>query len=166
MIAWKRTLRRRPEETTLVFDGDHWIAALLPLWYVSRLLVLNIHLHPKIPYHEWLQQVRRMEQLRRDLQPSYTYLAGDLNAKDSPGTPLSSALSQSSPLHGYLRVLPTGTTTNHTTVKGVRRATAIDHVFIHGPVAEARHKLLSSRSSHAVIVITITLLTKYADAWA
>ena len=170
MIAWKRMLRRRPDEATLVFDGDHWIAALLPLWHVGRLLVLDVHLHPKIPYREWPQQVRRMEQLRRDLQPSYTFLAGDLNATDAPGTPLSSALSRSGPLHDYLRVLPPGTTTNHTTVKGVRRATAIDHVFIHGPVAEARHQLLSSRSSHAVshavIVVRVTLLTKSADARA
>ena len=139
MIAWKRALRRRPDEATLVFDGDHWIAALLSLWHVGRLLVLNIHLHPKIPYREWLQQVHRMEQLRRDLQNSYTYLAGDLNATDP---------------------------TNHITVKGIRRTTAIDHAFIHSPVAEARHQLLSSCSSHAVIVITVTLLTKYADVWA
>ena len=166
VIAWKRSLRRRPEEAALVFDGEHWMAALLPLWHVGRLLVVNVHLHPKIPYREWLQQVRRMEQLRRDLQPSYTYLAGDLNATDAPGTPLSSALSPSGPLRDYHRVLPTGTTTNHTTVKGIRRATAIDHAFIHGPVAETRHQLLSSRSSHAVIVITVTLLTKSADAWA
>ena len=162
----EKKLRRRPEEATLVFDGDHWIAALLPLWHVGRLLVLDVHLHPKIPYREWLQQVRRMEQLRRDLQPSYTYLAGDLNATDAPGTPLPASLSQSGPLRDYLRVLPPGTTTNHTLVKGTPRATAIDHVFIHGPVAEARHQLLSSRSSHAVIIVTVTLLTRSADAWA
>ena len=166
VIAWKRSLRWRPEEATLVFDGEHWMAALLPLWHVGRLLVVNVHLHPKIPYRQWLQQVLRMEQLRRELQPSYTYLAGDLNATDAPGYPLSSALSPSGPLRDYHRVLPTGTTTNHTTVKGIRRATAIDHAFIHGPVAEARHQLLSSPSSHAVIVITVTLLTKSADAWA
>ena len=113
MVAWKRALCRRPEEATLEFDGDHWNAALLPLWHV--LFVLDVHLHPKIPYREWLQQVRRVEQLRRDLQPSYTYLAGDLNATDAPGTPLSSALCQSGQIHGYLQVLPSGTTTNHTT---------------------------------------------------
>ena len=166
VIAWKKSLRRRPDDATLAFDGDHWIAALLPLWHVGRLLVLNVHFHPKITYREWMQQVRRMEQLRRDLQPDYSFLSGDFNATDAPNTPLASALSPSGALHNYLRVLPTGTPTNHTIVEGARRATAIDHVFIHGPVAEARQQLLPSRSSHAVIVVTVTLLTASADTWA
>ena len=119
---------------------------------------------PKISYREWLQQVRRVEQLQRDVQPSYTYLAGDLNAKDAQGTPLSLIPSQSGPLHGYHPVLPSGTTTNRTNVKGVHQATAIDLVFIHRRVADARHQLLSSSSSHPVIVVTVTLPTKSADA--
>ena len=166
VIAWKRSLRRRPEEAELVFDGEHWIGALLPLWHIGRVLVCSVHLHPKITYKEWLRQVRHMEQLRRDLQPDYSILSGDPNATDAPGSPLASSLSPSGALRNYLRVIPTGTPTNHAVVKGTPRATAIDHAFIHGPVAEARHQLLSSRSTHAVIIVTVTLLTKSSDAWA
>ena len=166
VVAWKRSLRRRPEEAELVFDGEHWIGALLPLWHVGRILVCSVHLHPKIAYKEWIRQVRHMEQLRRDLQPDYSFLSGDLNSTDAPGTPLASSLSPSGALHSYLRVIPTGTPTNHTVVKGTPRATAIDHTFVHGPVAEAHHQLLSSRSTHALIIVTVTLLTRSSDAWA
>ena len=166
VIAWKRSLRRRPEEAELAFDGEHWMGALLPLWQIGRVLVCSVHLHPKITYKEWLRHVRHMEQLRRDLRPDYGILSGDLNATDAPGSPLASWLSPSRALHNYLRAIPTGTPTNHTVVKGTPWATAIDHAFIHGPVAEAHHQLLSSRSTHAVIIVTVTLLTRSSDAWA
>ena len=42
-------------------------------------------------------------------------------------------------------------------VQGRARAAAIDHAFLHRPVAEAHHQLLPSRSSHAVPVVTTTL---------
>ena len=61
VVAWRRTLRRRPEEATLAYDGEHSLCALLPLWHVGRLLVCNVHLHPKISYKEWLRQVRHMD---------------------------------------------------------------------------------------------------------
>ena len=107
-----------------------------------------------------------MEELRQDMRPDYTFLSGDLNATDVAGTPLTSALSPSGPLHLYRRVLPSGTTTNHTVVKGTLRATAIDHMFVHGPVDGTQYRLLSSRSSHAIILTTVTVLTKSADTWA
>ena len=165
VIAWRSALRRRPEEATLAYDGDHCLGALLPVWHVGRLLICNVHLHPKIPYREWIRQLRHMDQLRRDLRPDFSYITGDFNSTDSPGTPLAQALRPGGTLHDYLRVIPPGTTTNHTVVQGRPRSTAIDHSFLHGPVAAAHHQLLPSRSSHAVIVVTITLHTQSADAW-
>ena len=165
VIAWRRALRRRPEEATLAYDGDHCLGALLPLWHVGRLLVCNIHLHPKIPYREWIRQLRHMDQLRKDLRPDFSYITGDFNSTDAPGTPPAEASRPGGTLHGDLRVIPPGTTTNHTVVQGRPRSPAIDHSFLHGPVASAQYQLLPSRSSHAVIVVTITLHTQSADAW-
>ena len=164
-VALRRTLRRRPEGATLAYDGEHSLCALLPLWHVGRLLVCNVHLHPKISYKEWLRQVRHMDQLRRDLRPEFTYITGDFNSTDSPGAPLAQALRPGGTLGEYQRVTPPGTPTNHTVVLGRPRSTAIDHAFLHGPISSAHHQLLPSRSSHAVIVVTITLHTQSADAW-
>ena len=165
VVAWRGTLRRRPDEATLAYDGEHSLCALLPLWHVGRLLVCNVHLHPKITYKEWLRQLRHMDQLRRDLRPDFTYITGDFNSTDAPGAPLAQALRPGGTLSDYQRVIPSGTPTNHTVVLGRPRSTAIDHSFLHGPIAAAHHQLLPSRSSHAVIVVTVTLHTQSADAW-
>ena len=166
VVAWKMSLRLCPHEATPAFDGGRWIAALLPLLHVGRLLVQNVHLQPGITYEEWMQQVRRMEQLQPDLQPDYSFLSGHFNAADAADTPLPTALAPSGALPDHLHVIPTCNPTNHTIVQSARQATAIDHVFIQGPVAKVRHQSLPSRSSHAVRVVTVTLLTASEDAWA
>ena len=107
--------------------------------------------------------MRNMEQLRCDIPPDYSFLSGDLNATDAPDSPLASSLSPSGALHNYLRITPTGTPT-HTVVKGMPQAMAMDHSFVHGPVAEAHQQLLPSHSTHAVIIVTVTLLTRSSDA--
>ena len=161
--AWRRAaLLNSPP--VLAYDGEHWIAFLVHLDTIGRVMVVNTHLHPHLSFSAWVAEAKHITHLHSQLRPDLSVVMGDFNNKGTAGTPHIAVLGTHGCVSCGHRLLPPGTTTNFTTVLGSARATSIDHVFLSCPVASLQHHHLPSRNTRTAHHDTATLHTQPCDA--
>ena len=71
LIVVRRSKLRVDSPICLVHDAHHWVAVLVHIFPLGRLLIVNVHLRPHVRYGEWLQEVCSVEMCVRRVRPIY-----------------------------------------------------------------------------------------------
>ena len=125
-----------------------------------------VRFRPKLPPSRKRRHLQQIAALESATCPTWMLLARDFYMTMAPGTPLHSALADHGCLHHVLRLLPDGTATQYTRRGATDTATAIDHIFTAGAVAEAEAAVFPITSAHRAILARVHLLSGDVDAFA
>ena len=147
----------------VVYDSRDWLGVLCHARHVGRVLVLDAHFDPHASHAQWRATMDSLLTCAHHVRASVTIIQGDLNSDDDGAAPLAVTLRRDPRLQHYVRVLPPRTPTNIVSVQGRIRATAIDHLFVNGPIHSSEHHLVPTASSHLAVMAEISLTsTRYA----
>ena len=127
------------------------------------MLLLNAHFDCHASHAQWHTTMDSLLTCAHHVRASVTIIQGDLSSDNDGAAPLAVTLRREPPLQHYVRVLPPRTPTNVVSVQERIRATAIDHLFVNGPVHSSEHHLVPTASSHLAVIAEISLTsTRYA----
>uniref|UniRef100_A0A7S1N0U7 Endonuclease/exonuclease/phosphatase domain-containing protein n=1 Tax=Eutreptiella gymnastica TaxID=73025 RepID=A0A7S1N0U7_9EUGL len=166
VVAWSRALQGASAEHTVVLDDRHVLAVLVPTKSHGMLLLVCVHIHPKLSHAGQTSVLRAVANVEGMAKPELTILAGDLNMSPEADGPLRYAMSKQGVLRSFRPVFPVGTKTNFTYRQGQAAATAIDHIYIKGSVLDMEGLILPAYSTHSALYATATPSTAKPDPFA
>ena len=147
----------------VVYASRDWLGVLCHARHVGRVLLLDAHFDPHASHAQWRATMDNLLTCAHHVRAAVTIIEGDLNSTDDGAAPLAVTLRRDPRLQSYVRVLPPRMPTNFVSIQGRIRATAIDHLFISGPVRSSEHHLVPTASSHLAVLADISLTsTRYA----
>ena len=148
---------------TVVYDSRDWLGVLCHTRHTGRVLLLDAHFDPHASHAQWCATMDSLLTCAHHVRATVSIIQGDLNSTDEGAPPLAVTLRRDPRLQKYVRVLPPHAPTNFVSVQGRIRATAIDHLFVNGPVHSSEHHLIPTASSHLAVLADISLTsTRYA----
>ena len=147
----------------VVYDSRDWLGVLCHARHVGRVLLMDAHFDPHASHAQWCATMDSLLTCAHHVRAAVTIIEGDLNSTDDGAAPRAVTLRRDPRLQGYVRVLPPRMPTNFVSIQGRIRATAIDHLFVSGPVRSSEHHLVPTASSHLAVLADISLTsTRYA----